>query len=505
MTNGPRYLRMHQRRSSPATTCIVDPTGHAGGRMNWYLLAPETILACFVLVILMADISKAKWKASVLSVTAIAGIVASAAFLWTQRDVDGFAAHGMYIFDAFAVSMKLLFLGITCVIILLTQEFLSRLQILRGEFYILILLACIGMMVLASAGDFLLLFIALELMTFSFYIMTAYLRSDHASVEAGLKYLILGAVASGCIVFGTSFVYGATGSTRFAVVQEYVAAYSMSPLLLIGALLVLCGLAFKLSAVPFHLWVPDVYQGAPPPVTAFLAAGSKAAGFVVLIRLVAVIFGHVMAESTVPVLALIAALTMCYGNLGAMVQHNVKRLLAYSSIGHAGYLLMGMATLSPEGMAAVVSYLCAYTLMTLVAFAVVICVSNATGSDDLEAYDGLSIQSPFLAAAMFIALLSLAGIPPFVGFFGKLWIMIVALRQGLFWLVAIGALNVVISLYYYLRVVKAMYTQEAIVSRTIAPGFSVRLVMFIALLCIVGLGVYQQPLVSFAIQATQGL
>ena len=473
--------------------------------MNWHLLTPECLLVACALLLLAMECFRTTRGAAWLSALALGGVGLASWALWHQRHLVGTASHGMYLFDPLAVALKFLFLATTAVVILLTHAFVSREPRLRGAFYLLILLASVGMQILASAGDLLLVFIALELMTFSFYVMTAYVRTDARSIEAGLKYLILGAVASGFLLFGTSFIYGVTGSTRFAHLHAHLQQQAASPLLLFGGLCVLAGLGFKLSAVPFHWWVPDVYHGAPTPVTAFLAAGSKAAGFAVLMRLMHPLFGPLLDEEWVPLVALAAALTMCYGNLAAIPQTNIKRLLGYSSIGHAGYLLMGMAAMSSEGVSAVVFYLVAYAAMTLLAFAVVIGVSNAVGSEELAAYEGLSTTSPFLAATLFLALLALAGVPPLVGFFGKLWLLLAAVERGLIWLAVVGVVNVVISLYYYLLVVKRMYLMPAKQSTPVAVSLPLKITAYAGIAAILLLGIFQQPLVIFALHATQRL
>lgn len=473
--------------------------------MNWHLLLPELALSGVVLLLLAEDLLPLRAKRDVLSLTAVLGMVVTAWLVWRQRAVTGDVAHGMFISDAFAVGLKWLFLGTSAVTLLIARELLLHQPKLQSAFVILILLATIGMMFLASVGDLLLLFVALELMTFSFYIMTAYLRTDTRSIEAGLKYLVLGAIASGCLLYGTSLLYGATSTTRIALLHQHVQAHGVTPLFACGSLLVLAGIGFKLSAVPFQLWVPDVYQGAPTAVTAFLAAGSKAAGFAVALRLAPLVFQPVLAARWMPLVAGIAALTMCYGNFVALAQTNVKRLLAYSSIGHAGYLLMGLAAGSPQATAALMFYLVAYALMTLAAFAVVQCVANATGSDDMTAFDGLSQRSPFLAAALFVALLSLAGVPPLVGFFGKWWLLLAAVERGLVWLVVVGAINVVISLYYYLLVVKRMYLHAPTSPARVPVSLPLTLAVSACLAGLVVFGIIQQPLLAFALRATRGL
>jgi len=359
--------------------------------------------------------------------------------------------------DRFAAYFKSLFLLTTAVVIIMTREFHRHLSANLGAFYMLLFTALLGMLVLASINDLLMLFIGLELLTFSLYIMAAYLKTDARSVEAGMKYLILGSVSSGFLVYGIALLYGFAGSTGFPALRTALTMSGVVPLSAqAGLVLVLAGLGFKVAAVPFNFWVPDVYEGAPLPVVALLSVGSKMAGVVALLR---VLYGVFMplAELWAPLLAVLAAATMLYGNLAAIPQTNIKRLLGYSSIGHAGYLLMGLSTASPAGVAAVSYYLLAYLFSNLAVFLVVTAASDPLGGDALDDYAGLSKRSPFLAAVMFVGLLSLAGVPPLAGFAGKLLVLLAAADSRQLWLVALGAVNVAISLYYYLMVVKRMY------------------------------------------------
>jgi NADH-quinone oxidoreductase subunit N len=329
-----------------------------------------------------------------------------------------------------------------------------------GEFYTLPVFTCAGLMWMASAVDFVMIFVSLELVTISFYILVAYMRRSATSLEAGVKYLVLGALSTGFFVYGVTWIFGLTGYTNLAQI-----GYGMRQLpsaqapLLFGLLLVLSGLGFKVAAFPFQFWVPDVYQGAPTPITAFLSVGSKAAGFIVLIRVIetflSVPFLH---DKVVVIVSVIAAMTLVYGNLAAMPQNNLKRLLAYSSIAHAGYLLVAVASLGGGGASdAIAFYLAGYLFMTMLSFLVMVVVANATGGDDISNFNGLGKRAPGLAFAMLVAMLSLAGVPLTVGFFGKFFVFAAALEQGHYVLAALAVVTVGAGFYYYLKVVRAMY------------------------------------------------
>ncbi len=371
------------------------------------------------------------------------------------------------------------------------------------------MLCATGMLVLASANDFVLLFVGLELVTITFYILASYLRRQLPSLEAGTKYLILGALSSGFTVYGIAYIFGTTGTTNFDVLQARLAAPGAAPSLAFtfGMLMVLAGLGFKIASVPFQIWAPDVYQGAPTPVTAFLAVGSKAAGFALLLR---VLYAGLMPmESTWAVLLLVlAAATLLYGNLGAIPQRNIKRLLGYSSIGHAGYLLMGVAAANALGAGAVLFYLGQYAFTNLCVFLAVIAITNATGSDEISDLAGLHRRAPILAVALFLGLMSLAGIPPLSGFFGKFQLFAAVIQRAqldpaYYVLAAIGAAAVVISLYFYLNIGRAIYLAPAAEQEPtpIPVSAPLRASLVICLVAIIGLGIYQRPLVEASIKA----
>ncbi len=366
-----------------------------------------------------------------------------------------------------------------------------------GEFFALPVLTCAGLMWMASAIDFTLIFVSVELVTISFYVLVAYMRRNTASLEAGVKYLILGALSTGFFVYGITWIFGVTGETNLDLIAAAIPHLEGSKVpLLFGFMLVIVALGFKIAAAPFQLWVPDVYQGAPTPITAFLSVGSKAAGFVVLIRLVNTFMDvPLVREKVVGTMFVLAALTLIYGNLAALPQTNLKRLLAYSSIAHAGYLLVAAASFGATGARdAIAFYLAGYLLMTLLTFLVMIVVANRTGGDDIAHFAGLSRRSPWLAFAMLVAMASLAGIPFTVGFFGKFFVFVAAYKQHQYLLIGIGLITVASGFYYYLKVVRAMYWDApADDSRIHAQPFTNAIIATLVALIFV-LGVYPRPI-----------
>ena len=359
-----------------------------------------------------------------------------------------------------------------------------------GEFFSLPLLTCAGLMYLVSAVDFIFIFVSLELVTISFFVLVSFPRRNATALEAGVKYLILSALSTGFLVYGITWIFGVTGETNLQKVSALLATGKIdNHVATFGAVLVLVGLGFKIAAVPFQIWVPDVYQGAPTPVTAFLSVGSKAAGFVVLLR---VLQPFLLLPNMQHLLVLIALLTLIYGNLAALPQNNLKRLLGYSSIGHAGYLLIGVACFDGR---AVVFYLSAYLLMTLLSFAVMILVAQKTG-EEIANFNGLAKRAPFLAFAMLLAMASLAGLPFTVGFFGKFFIFVSAIAHKQTALVVAGVITVACGFYYYLKVVRAMYWEPSATGSPVQISSLSRAIIVILLAATVLFGVYPQPLLN---------
>ena len=369
-----------------------------------------------------------------------------------------------------------------------------------AEFSILPIFACAGLMWMVAAVDFIMIFVSLELATISLYILVTYLRQNVASLEAGAKFLILGALSTGFLVYGITWIFGITGTTNLLALPAAISTLpeiSLNPLLL-GVALILVSLSFKIAAFPFQFWVPDVYQGAPTPVTAYLSVASKAGGFVVLIRLLLEL-GQVpaLAHKINAVVTLLAGLTLLFGNFSAIPQTNMKRLLGYSSIAHAGYLLMGVASLGSKlAIPAVGFYFGAYLVMTLLSFVVLMVVADATGGDEISRFNGLSVRSPLLAGAMLLAMASLAGIPFTAGFIGKFLIFEVALKQGHFGLVALGIVTVAAGFYYYFKVVRAMYWQQPLEESPIAATATVKLLIAVLGAGILALGIYPAPVLA---------
>ncbi len=475
--------------------------------MSLYATQLECLLVILAVTTLLVDAFRPMESKRVLGYLLATLVGVTLVYSFTLKPMEETFFHGMYRLDAFALYFKRLFLLATMFVLVMGTEFSPRIEAGVAEFYALVLFCATGMLLIGSVNDFILLFVTLELVTISFYVLTSYLRRQVQSLEAGTKYLILGALSSGFTVYGIAYIFGTTGTTNFDRVAEILRtqAGTPAPPFILGMLLVLTGLGFKIASVPFQIWAPDVYQGAPTPVTAFLAVGSKAAGFALLLRVL--MTGFLPAKGTWAILILVlASATLLYGNLGALPQRNIKRLLGYSSIGHAGYMLMGVAAVSAFGTGAVLFYLGQYAFTNLCAFLAIVAVTNATGSDEIPSFSGLHKRSPILAAALFIALMSLAGIPPLSGFFAKFQLFAAVIGRAAddwryYVLAAIGAAAVIISLYFYLGVGKAMYMQEAEDDSPIPVSVPMRAALLACMAAIIGLGIFQRPLVEASIKA----
>ena len=480
--------------------------------MNPLYLEVLVVLLGIVLLIAEAfDGASAKRGIVYAGIAGLIGILAASFFI-DPAAMNAAAPYArFYSADALAIFLKQFALLATIVVLVMSLEYAPTVEANMpserrgaglGEFYVLPIFACAGLMWMASAVDFVMIFVSLELVTIAFYILVSYLRRSEASLESGTKYLVLGALSTGFLVYGITWIYGVTGQFNLAAIAEKLPTLDQAaaPALLFGFGLILIALGFKIAAAPFQFWVPDVYQGAPTPVTAFLSVASKAAGFIVLLRVVQTfLVVPALQEKILPLLAVITGATMIFGNLAALPQSNLKRLLAYSSIGHAGYLLLGVVSIgAPFAGTAIVFYLAAYLLMTLLAFLVMTIVAQASGGDDLADFNGLNQRAPHLAFAMLIAMLSLAGIPLTAGFLGKLFIFECAVEQQHWILVILGVITVAAGFYYYLKVIRAMYWQQP--ANPDAPEIEVGPLakITIALLCalIIWVGVYPGPLLS---------
>jgi len=463
------------------------------------LLLPEMLLTLWLCVVLIVDFAwprLPKRQLAYLSVGGLATVLVNL-FWFDAAGVTGALFNDMFVVDRLALFFKILIVGATGLVVLASVDYVRRFRFFKGEYYFLVLMSALGMMFMASANDLLSLFITLEFSTFGFYVLVAYLREDAASNEAGLKFFILGVFVAGLLAYGISLVYGETGKLVFSD----IASADPSPGLIIGFLLIFAALGFKIGAFPFHAWIPDTYHGAPTPVTAFLSIAPKAAAFAILLRMFLV---SLAALKPAWVLLLVASsiLSMTYGNIVAIAQRNIKRLLAYSGIAQIGNILIGLAAGTKMGSDAILFYLLTYLFANLGAFAIVIAVGNLINSDEIEDYNGLNRRSPFLAFAMLVFLLSLAGVPPLAGFIGKLYIFVAAIKEGLYTLILVGLVNIVISIYYYLVVVKKMYINEPVDSSPLEISGPMKAVVYIGLAGTLILGIYPQPFVDWAVAAT---
>jgi len=424
---------------------------------------PEIVLSIGALVLMMAAAWGGQAAARSISWTAIAVLAGAAIALFGPASSGGEAFYGLYRADAFAAFAKVLIYGAAAVAIVMAPRFFDQTKgdNLRPEYPVLILLSCVGMGMMVSAGDLLTLYVGLELQSLAAYVLASFMRQDQRSAEAGLKYFVLGALASGILLYGMSLVYGFSGTTLFdSIATAYVGQHSKG--LLFGLVFVFAGLAFKMSAVPFHMWAPDVYEGAPTPVTAFFGSAPKVAAIALCVRVAIEAMGPATFEwRQIVVFASLASIVL--GAAGAIGQTNIKRLLAYSSINNVGFALVGLAAGTEQGVAAVMIYLSIYVVMTLGSFLVVLQMRGADGQpiETIESLSGLSRTQPRLALALGIFMFSLAGIPPLFGFYAKLAVFWAAVQAGLFVFAALGILASVIGAYYYLRIVKTMYFDEA--------------------------------------------
>ncbi|MFQ6103049.1 MAG: NADH-quinone oxidoreductase subunit N [Candidatus Glassbacteria bacterium] len=417
----------------------------------------------------------------------------------------GIGWHGMLLVDSAAYFFKSLFLVAALLVFIMmtrSEELVGRVP---AEYYALGSFATLGMLFMASSHNLMTLFMALELLTISFYILVAYSKDEELGLEAGIKYLIIGTVSAAFILLGIAFIYGATGSLDYSRITEAIqSSRGYDSILIPGVILLLLGLGFKISAIPFHSWAPDVYQGAPTPVVAFLSVGSKAAGFILLQRLIYSVFIPLKPTWGL-LLSVVAVITLLYGNLGAIPQTNIKRLLGYSGIAQAGYLILGLVAGSLDGGAAMLYYLTGYLFSNLLAFTVIVIFRQAVTSHRIIDYSGLARRSPILAASLLVAMLSLAGVPPLVGFFGKFLLIESVIRAGYSWLAIVAILNVVVALFYYLQVVRVMYVNLPTQAHQIKVSRPMKAVLYACIVAILALGLFQGPLYDISLSATRPL
>ncbi|MEE8413335.1 MAG: NADH-quinone oxidoreductase subunit N [Dehalococcoidales bacterium] len=468
--------------------------------MNLGLFIPELILAATAIAVILLDLFIERKGA--LAVVSLIGLATAFAFtLFIPVNPPQAIFNGMLAVDGFAVFFKLLFLGIAGLIILSSQDYVSKFSNFRGEYYALILLSTLGMILMAATRELISIYIALELTSISLYVLAGFLK-DKKSTEASLKYLLLGAISSAILLYGMALVFGSTGETQLGEIAGAIAGLSSAnmmtnPALVVGVVLLIAGFGFKIAAFPFHMWVPDVYEGAPTPIVAFLSVGSKAAGFAVILRVFSSAFGGTewLSINWGITFAVLAAIGMFVGNLTALPQTNIKRMLGYSSIAQAGYIMVGLATMGvsrPDnilGQSGVLFFLVGYALANLGAFSAIIAISNKLDSDLIEDYSGMFKRAPLLVLALSLFLISLIGMPPAAGFMAKFFIFSGAVQNGLLWLVIIAVLNSVISAYYYLRVVKVMWFGEPASEEKVPSSKALRLALVISCLGVLLLGI----------------
>jgi len=477
--------------------------------MNAGLTILEIAVVALGLGVLLLDLwwpAEKKRELGLYAALAVLGILGSSFVL----DLGGEAFGGMYVMDGMAMFFKRLALFSMVVVLVMAVEVGVQIRSGISEYYSLTLFAGAGMMFAASANNLAMLFVSLELITVTFYVLVSAQRSESRALEAGVKYLIIGALSSAVMVYGIALVFGIAGDLTFAGLAVKSAEHSGSLLFLMGVFFILLGLGFKVASVPFQLWAPDVYQGGITPTSAFLAVGSKAAGFVLMLRLLFVALPDIAADWAT-LLAAISGITILYGNLGAIPQRNLKRLMGYSSIAHGGYIMMGVAAVSAAGQSATMVYLGGYTFTALAAFAVIAIVARTVEGEDVSSLAGLHRRSPSLALAMTLALVSLTGLPPMAGFFGKFMLLkaVIQAAEGnptYYWLIAAAVFGVVVSVYYYFNIIRTIFFVEG--NDDDAPIEISRPLSLSLLACIAGmllLGLYPDAVVSYALDAVKAL
>lgn len=456
-------------------------------------MIPEITMLCLALFALIIDlIIKRK------EVVALIGLLSAGVVGYLLTGSSGEVFSGMFISDGYSLFFKLIFLLSLILSILLSMRYVRIVGVNYGEYYSLMLFSTLGMMIMASAGDLIVLYLGLELMALSTYILAGFIRHERRSNEAALKYFLLGAFASAFLLYGISMTYGLTGTTNLKAIAGYLINNKIeaNPSLILSMLLLIVAMSFKIAAVPFHMWAPDVYEGAPTPVTAFMSVGPKAAGFAILGRVLTTAFGSLSVEWTNVVIP-IAILTMAVGNILAIAQSNIKRMLAYSSIAHAGYALIGIIAGNAEGLSSMMNYLFIYAFMNIGAFAIVtVLKSEGFGGEELSDYEGLSKTHPFAAALMLLFMFSLTGIPPTAGFIGKFYLFMSAVKAGYTWLAIVAVIFSVISAYFYLRVVMYMYMKEPKADITLSTSMPAGLALAITAIESSLSGYYLQALLN---------
>ncbi len=479
--------------------------------MNASLMILEILIVLAGLGLLLVDLvipSESRRNLGYVA-AAIVAVIFLISFFWNAPE-PRYAFQNSFVLDNFGLFFKRFFLLAAFFVLIMSVDFADRIPVGISEFYALTLFALSGMLFAASANDFIMLFVSLELITVTFYVLTSFQRSHVKSLEAGVKYLIIGAISTAVTVYGIALIYGSAGTTNFTEIFQAGNALFSNRIFLAGILLVVAGLGFKIAAFPFQIWAPDVYEGSPAPATAFLAIGSKAAGFVLLLRILFAAVPNLTVQWS-HLLMVITIITILYGNLCAIPQRNLKRLLGYSSIGNAGYLLLGITAANKAGSASVLYYLSGYLFTVLAAFLVVSILSRQTDDEDIGILAGLHQRSPLLATSLAMAMISLAGIPPLAGFFGKFLLIKSVIERGatdstFYALIGVALFGIVVSFYYYLGVVRAIYWSKTVPDYSpIEVPTGTRLALYLCIAGMIFLGIYPEPLVNAAATAVAAL
>lgn len=458
-------------------------------------MLPEIVMLCLAILVLIMDLIIKKKE-----VLALISILSAAIVGYLLIGSSGEIFSGMFISDNYSLFFKLIFLISLTLSVLLSIRYLRIENVNFGEYYSLMLFSSLGMMIMASAGDLIVLYLGLELMALSTYILAGFIRHEIRSNEAALKYFLLGAFASAFLLYGISLTYGLTGTTNLKAIANYLISNKVeaNPALILAILLLVVAMSFKIAAVPFHMWAPDVYEGAPTPVTAFMSVGPKAAGFAILGRVFTTAFGSLTVEWTT-VLIPIAIFTMAVGNILAISQSNIKRMLAYSSIAHAGYALIGIIAGTGDGISSVMNYLFIYAFMNIGAFSIVtILKSEGVAGEELSDYEGLAKTHPLASGLMLIFMFSLTGIPPTAGFIGKFYLFMSAIKAGYTWLAVVAVIFSAISAYFYLRVVMLMYMKEPKTEVSLSTSMPAGIAIAVTVIAVLILGIFPSGIIEFA-------
>jgi NADH-quinone oxidoreductase subunit N len=465
-------------------------------------MIPEMVMLGLTLIVLVIDLfSRRKGIVALLSI-----LTAAIAAFTLVGGMNGEIFSGMYVADGYSMFFKVLFLISLILSVLISIRYIEIEKVNLGEYYSLMLFSTLGMMIMASAGDIIVLYLGLELMALSVYVLAGFLRGNTRSNEAALKYFLLGAFASAILLYGSSMIYGLTGTTNLKAIAHYLATRGIgdSPAVMLSVILFVVAFCFKIAAAPFHMWAPDVYEGAPTSVTAFMSVGPKAAGFAALGRVFFIAFGSLQVN-WVSVLIPIAILTMAVGNIIALSQTNIKRMLAYSSIAHAGYALIGVIAGGSEGIASMMNYLFIYLFMNIGAFSIVIMLrTREFKGEDIRDYEGLAKTHPLASALMLIFMFSLTGIPPTAGFIGKFYLFMAAVNAGYTWLALVAVVFSAISAYFYLRIVMYMYMKEPREEVTLTTSPATGIALAVTLLAVLIIGILPSGVIDFARTAVMG-